>query len=64
MHDAKLYLGLWESRSNRIRKALKTIDTGNQNISYATILKLGENVEPELGAFIFGDPVIFCGPRD
>ncbi len=36
-----------------IRKSLETIDTSNQNIFYATVLKFREHIKPEFGAFIF-----------
>ena len=38
------------------REALKAIDTGDQDIPHTAILELCEYVQPELGAFILGQP--------
>ena len=43
MHQAQLHLGVGEHRFDGLGDSLQAIDTGNQNVFDAAILKLGDH---------------------
>ncbi len=56
MDDAQLDMDLREDAVYRIREALQTVHTGNQDVLKATVFQLRQHAQPELCAFIFGQP--------
>lgn len=40
----------------RIRETLQTVHTGKQDVLKATVFQLRQHAQPELCAFIFGQP--------
>lgn len=56
MDDAQLDMGLREDAVYRIREAFQTVHAGNQDILKPPVFKLCQYVQPELCAFIFGQP--------
>lgn len=54
MDDALLDMGLREYTVYRIREALQTVHTGNQDVLKATVFHLCKHAQPELCTFIFG----------
>lgn len=56
MDDAQLDIGLREDAVYRIREALKTVHAGYQDVLEATFFQLRQHTQPELCAFVFGQP--------
>jgi hypothetical protein len=56
VNDTELDLSLGKGGGNRIWKSGQTIDTGNQHIFDAPVLKFCQDGKPEFGTFIFGQP--------
>ncbi len=56
MDDAQLDVGLRVNAVYRIREAFQTVHSGNQDILKATVFQLRQHIQPELCAFIFGQP--------
>ncbi len=56
MHDAGLDLRLGEDGKDRFRKALQTVDDGDENILDATVFQLVHDAQPEFGAFVLFEP--------
>lgn len=56
MDDAQLDRGLRVDAVYRIRKALQAVHAGNQDVLKATIFQLRQHFQPELCAFIIGQP--------
>ena len=56
MDNAELHLRLGVCRLDGFGKSLQTVHTGDQDVFHATVLKLGQNGEPELGSLGFGSP--------
>ena len=53
MHNCTSHFG--EDGVDRFGKALKPIDGCNQNILDATVVQIGQHLQPEVRAFIFGE---------
>src|SRR3989339_1474199 len=56
MDNTELNLGLRENRLNGFWKTLEAIDAGNENILDATVSQLSHDLQPKLGALVFGNP--------
>ena len=56
MDDAQLDVSLRVDAVYRIREALQTVLAGNQDVLKTVIFKLCQHTQPELCAFIFGQP--------
>ena len=56
MDNAQLDLCLREGRVDGIGDALEPVHAADQNIIHTAILKLSEDAQPELGAFVLGEP--------
>src|SRR5882757_9271774 len=56
MHDAQLNAGFRVDRLNGFGETLEPIDTGNEDVLHAAVLKLGHHLQPELRPFGLGDP--------
>ena len=55
MNDAVLDLGVGVDRFDGFRKAFEAIGTGNQDVFDAPVIKVGENAEPVVSAFLVGE---------
>jgi hypothetical protein len=56
VNDAGLDLGLWKHRGDRLRKALQTIDDGDEDVFDAAVLQLVHDAQPEFCALGLLDP--------
>lgn len=56
MHDAHLHHRFGKHGLNGIGEAFESIDTGNEDVLYATVAQFGDNFELELGSFSLGQP--------
>ncbi len=54
MDDAELNLGIRVDRCNGIGESGQTIDAGNQDIFDTAVVEVGQDGEPEVGAFALG----------
>lgn len=50
MHDTQLYVRIGEHAPDGIGEARQTVHAGNQDVSHATVLKVGQDTEPEVSA--------------
>ena len=44
------------NRLNRFREAFQAIDAGDEDVLQPTVFEFRDDLEPELGTFILGDP--------
>ena len=59
MNDAQLDTGIRIDRFNRLGKALKAIDAGDEDVLHPTGLPFSEHAQPEFGALVFRQPPRF-----
>src|SRR5690606_16484528 len=53
MNDTRLHFRLWKNTQDGLLKTIEIINAGNQNILYASVLKIGKYTEPKVGTFTF-----------
>ncbi|SSI83056.1 Uncharacterised protein [Acinetobacter baumannii] len=56
MYDAQLDAGLRIYRVYGVREAFQSVDAGDEDVVQAAILQFCQHIQPELRAFIFGQP--------
>lgn len=54
LDNAQLYLGVREDARHGIREALQTVHAGYQDVLHATVLEVGQDPKPEVGALALG----------
>ena len=54
VYDAELDRSLRENTCNRIRKALESVNTGNEGILDTSVLEIRKDAEPEVGSLALG----------
>ena len=55
MDDAELDVRFREDALDRIREPCKAVNTGDEDVFYATVLKIGQDAEPEVRPFTLGN---------
>lgn len=56
MDDVQLDMDLRVNAVYHVRESLQTVHTGDQDVLKATVFQLSQHAQPELCAFIFGQP--------
>lgn len=53
MHDAELHLGLGEDALDSLGKTREVVDASDEDVVYAAILEVRQDLKPELGSLVF-----------